>query len=77
MRRYACSFDWDRTLNTCDPQYYHWNQWLFLKMFERGLAYRKGQFGQLVPERPDGAGQRAGRQRQSANAATPSWSRRN
>ncbi len=41
MRRYACSFDWDRTLNTCDPQYYHWNQWLFLKMFERGLAYRK------------------------------------
>ncbi len=41
MRRYACSFDWDRTLNTCDPQYYHWNQWLFLKLFERGLAYRK------------------------------------
>jgi len=41
MRRYACSFDWDRTLNTCDPEYYHWNQWLFLKMFERGLAYRK------------------------------------
>jgi leucyl-tRNA synthetase len=41
MRRYACSFDWDRTLNTCDPQYYHWNQWLFLRMFERGLAYRK------------------------------------
>ncbi|HPJ20175.1 MAG TPA: leucine--tRNA ligase, partial [Actinomycetota bacterium] len=41
MRRYACSFDWDRTLNTCDPQYYHWNQWLFLQMFERGLAYRK------------------------------------
>ena len=41
MRRYACSFDWDRVLNTCDPQYYHWNQWLFLKMFERGLVYRK------------------------------------
>ena len=41
MRRYACSFDWGRTLNTCDPEYYHWNQWLFLKMFERGLAYRK------------------------------------
>jgi len=41
MRRYACSFDWDRSLNTCDPEYYRWNQWLFLKMFERGLAYRK------------------------------------
>ena len=41
MRRYACSFDWDRVLQTCDPEYYHWNQWLFLQMFERGLAYRK------------------------------------
>ncbi len=41
MRRYACSFDWDRVLHTCDPEYYHWNQWLFLKFFERGLAYRK------------------------------------
>jgi leucyl-tRNA synthetase len=41
MRRYACSFDWDRTLNTCDPEFYRWNQWLFLRMFERGLAYRK------------------------------------
>jgi len=41
MRRYACSFDWDRVFNTCDPEYYHWNQWFFLQMFERGLAYRK------------------------------------
>ena len=41
MRRYACSFDWDRVLHTCDPEYYKWNQWLFLKMYERGLAYRK------------------------------------
>ncbi len=41
MRRYACSFDWDRVLNTCDPEFYKWNQWLFLRMFERGLAYRK------------------------------------
>ena len=41
MRRYACSFDWDRVLHTSDPAYYRWNQWLFLKMFERGLAYRK------------------------------------
>jgi leucyl-tRNA synthetase len=41
MRRYACSFDWDRVFNTCDPEYYRWNQWLFTKMHERGLAYRK------------------------------------
>ncbi len=41
MRRYACSFDWDRVLNTCDSEYYHWNQWIFLQMFDRGLAYRK------------------------------------
>ncbi|MEN9710176.1 MAG: hypothetical protein RL441_168 [Actinomycetota bacterium] len=41
MRRYACSFDWDRVLYTCDPEYYHWNQWFFLEMFKRGLAYRK------------------------------------
>ena len=41
MRRYACSFDWDRVFNTCDPEYHKWNQWLFLKLHERGLAYRK------------------------------------
>jgi leucyl-tRNA synthetase len=41
MRRFACSFDWDRVFNTCDPEYYKWNQWLFIKLHERGLAYRK------------------------------------
>jgi leucyl-tRNA synthetase len=41
MRRFACSFDWDRVFNTCDPEYYKWNQWLFLQLHECGLAYRK------------------------------------
>ena len=40
-RRFATSFDWSRTFNTSDPEYYRWTQWLFLKFRERGLAYRK------------------------------------
>jgi leucyl-tRNA synthetase len=41
FRMYAPSFDWDRELHTSDPEYYRWNQWLFLKLYEKGLAYRK------------------------------------
>lgn len=41
MKRYAASFDWSRVLHTSDPEYYHWNQWLFLTLYEQGLAYRK------------------------------------
>ncbi len=40
-KRLAASFDWSRTLNTSDPEYYRWTQWLFLRFYERGLAYRK------------------------------------
>ena len=41
LKRMGFSYDWDRELSTCDKKYYRWNQWIFLKMFERGLAYKK------------------------------------
>ncbi len=41
MRHYGLAFDWSRRLHTSDPDYYRWTQWLFLKLRERGLAYRK------------------------------------
>jgi leucyl-tRNA synthetase len=40
-RRFAFSYDWEREVSTCEPEYYRWNQWFFLKMLDRGLAYRK------------------------------------
>lgn len=49
MRRYATSFDWDRVIHTSDPEYYKWNQWLFLKLYEKGLAYRKASWVNWCP----------------------------
>ena len=50
MERYACSFDWDRVLATHTPEYYRWNQWLFTRLYERGLAYRKPSQVNWCPE---------------------------
>ncbi len=41
LKRLGVSYDWRREIATCEPEYYRWNQWFFLKMYERGLAYRK------------------------------------
>lgn len=41
LYRMGFSYDWERELSTCHPEYYKWNQWIFLKMMEKGLAYKK------------------------------------
>ncbi len=40
LKSIGLSFDWDRCFNTCDPDYYKWTQWMFLKFYEKGLAYK-------------------------------------
>jgi leucyl-tRNA synthetase len=50
MRRMGLSYDWSTEVTTCLPDYYRWNQWFFLKMFEKGLAYRKKSKVNWCPE---------------------------
>jgi leucyl-tRNA synthetase len=41
LKRFGFSYDWRREISSCEPEYYKWNQWFFLRLLERGLAYRK------------------------------------
>ncbi len=49
FHRYALSVDWSRRLHTSDPEYYRWTQWLFLRFYEKGLAYRKDSYVNWCP----------------------------
>ena len=50
MKRLGFAYDWSKELATCLPEYYRWNQWFFLKLYERGLAYRKSANVNWCPE---------------------------
>jgi leucyl-tRNA synthetase len=50
MHRMGFAYDWNLEVTTCEPAYYKWNQWFFLKMYERGLAYRKKALVNWCPE---------------------------
>ena len=49
LKRLGLSYDWSREVATCNPSYYRWNQWFFIKMLEKGLAYRKSSYVNWCP----------------------------
>ena len=49
LNKLGLSYDWDREVATCSPEYYRWNQWFFIKMLEKGLAYRKTSYVNWCP----------------------------
>ena len=49
LNKLGLSYDWDREVTTCSPDYYRWNQWFFIKMLERDLAYRKSSYVNWCP----------------------------
>ena len=53
LKRLGFGYDWRREIATCDVDYYRWEQWMFLKMYEKGLVYRKSSPVNFLPEVPD------------------------
>ncbi|MCM8787003.1 MAG: leucine--tRNA ligase [Candidatus Omnitrophica bacterium] len=49
LNSWGIGYDWDREITTCFPQYYKWTQWIFLKLYQKGLAYRKEAFANWCP----------------------------
>ncbi len=49
LNKLGLSYDWDREVTTCSPEYYRWNQWFFIRMLEKGLAYRKSSYVNWCP----------------------------
>ncbi len=49
LKKLGLSYDWEREVTTCSPEYYRWNQWFFIKMLEKGLAYRKSSYVNWCP----------------------------
>ena len=49
LQRMGLSYDWEREIATCDPEYYRWNQWIFLQFYKKGLAYKKNSFVNWCP----------------------------
>ena len=49
LKRMGLSYDWDREIATCTPEYYRWNQWIFLQFFKKDLAYKKNSFVNWCP----------------------------
>jgi leucyl-tRNA synthetase len=49
LNKLGLSYDWDREVTTCSPEYYRWNQWFFIKMLEKELAYRKSSYVNWCP----------------------------